>query len=271
MQGGIPILKMSGAGNDFVVLDRDTADRLGDGLVPWIRAVCRRGLSVGADGVLVVEPIGPDRAAVRYFNADGSAAFCGNGTRCAARFARLRGYTGSRATLETAIGDVPAEVVGATVRITLPAPRDAGAAVLDLGEIRLAGRRIDAGVPHFVVRVDDVDGFPLERWGPRVRGHDTFGRAGANFDVVQFDAAGRAHVRTWERGVEGETLACGTGAVATALASRLERPEDVVTIVPRSGRPLLVRFAGEGVPDGSVVLEGDARVVLEGVVSSEGA
>src|SRR5262245_20647565 len=124
----ISFTKMSGAGNDFLVLDAAAWESVPDDRAAWVRAVCRRGLSVGADGVLVVAPALPGRVRVVFFNPDGVEAFCGNGSRCAARYALLRGMTNDAAmTLATAAGDVPAVVDGATVRLTLPPPRDLGA------------------------------------------------------------------------------------------------------------------------------------------------
>jgi diaminopimelate epimerase len=163
MGGGPRLVKMSGAGNDFLVLDVEQSRRVEGQLAAWVRRVCRRGLSIGADGVLLVEPAGPDRVRVRFFNPDGSPAFCGNGSRCAARFARERGFAGPAMTLETEIGELSAEVLGERVRLTLPAPRDAGVRTVEWEGGRLVGRSIRAGVPHFVVWCESVVGAPLER------------------------------------------------------------------------------------------------------------
>jgi len=264
MNDGPRLVKMSGAGNDFLVLDAEAARRVEGQLAAWVRRICRRGLSVGADGVLVVEPAGTDRVRVRFFNPDGSPAFCGNGSRCAARFARERGFAGETMTLETEIGDLPAEVLGERVRLTLPPPRDAGRRGLEWNDERIEGRSIDAGVPHFVVWTDTVAGAPLHRWGPRVRRHPVFGADGTNLDLVARRPDGGLALRTWERGVEGETLACGSGAVAAAFAARLEGGPERVTVLPASGVPLTVTLAGPAAAPIRAILEGDARFVFEG-------
>ena len=260
--------KMSGAGNDFVVLDADEAARI-EGFDAWVRAVCRRGLSVGADGVLVVGPGGEGRVLVRFHNPDGGVAFCGNGTRCAARFASMRGWCGSEATLVTRAGDVAAEILGERVRLHLPPPADHGRVTLRAAEAELAGRHVSAGVPHFVVPVPDLASVPIAVLGPAFRRHPHFGSEGANVDFVAPLGDGTLGIRTWERGVEGETLSCGSGAVAAAYASRLDGAGPDLAVTPWSGIPLRVVFPGDAdAPLGSI-LEGDARVVFEATLSPE--
>ena len=133
-------------------------------------------------------------------------------------------------TLMTAAGEVPAVVSGASVRLTLPPPEDRGPIVLDaLGE-SFRGRWVNAGVPHVVIPVVGLASYPIERLGPVLRRHDQLGPAGANVDLVEPDRSGRVHVRTWERGVENETLACGTGAVAAAMAARLAGGSEEIVV-----------------------------------------
>ena len=262
---------MSGAGNDFVVLGATEASGLGPRLATWVRAVCRRGLSVGADGVLVVEPSGDNRVTARFFNPDGTEAFCGNASRCAARFAVSRGMVqGNSMVLETAIGDVDAQVRGPSVLLTLPPPADLGCILVETERGGLEGRGILAGVPHFVVWAEEVGSFPLNEWGPLVRRHARFAPEGTNLDVAAPHGDGAIAVRTWERGVEGETLACGTGAVAVALAARLKGKEETVRILPASLVPLVVTLPGPADAPKRTLLEGDARIVFEGVLSDEG-
>jgi diaminopimelate epimerase len=254
----VDVTKMSGAGNDFLVLGAEQAARIGDGFESWVRRVCRRGLSVGADGVLVVESAGFDRVRVRFFNPDGSGAFCGNGSRCAARFAHERGMAGESFVLETRAGDVPARVSGKRVSLRLPSPIDAGPCVLQFGDERLEGRSIQAGTPHFVVFVDDPRAARLEHWGPLVRRHAHFAPDGVNLDLARREGS-LVELRTWEKGVERETLACGSGAVAAATAARAAEATDRFTVVPASGIPLEVAFVEED----RVELAGDARIVFE--------
>ncbi len=269
MSGPRRIWKMSGAGNDFVVLGLEEARELGAGAPEWARRVCRRGLSVGADGVLLVEPFPGGAVRVRFLNPDGEEAFCGNGSRCAARYAFLRGYAGRTMTLETAAGSVRAEITGDCVSVALPLPEDLGDRCVEAGGRRFEGRLVAAGVPHFIVRVAAVSEAPLEVWGPALRRHPSFGPSGTNVDLVEARADALS-IRTWERGVEGETLACGSGAVAAAWAHRALAPgAGPVAVVPRSGVPLRVEFAGRGGLPETAILTGDARLVFEATLSDE--
>ncbi len=268
MSTGVRATKMSGAGNDFVVLGHDAAAALGARLVDWTRRVCRRGDSVGADGVLVVERAGPDRISVRFLNPDGSSAFCGNGSRCAARFAQLEGLADARMTLVTAWGDVPARVDGERVTLELPAPIDLGPVAVDAVGREFHGRLVRAGVPHFVLQVDEVASAPLHEWGPALRRHDRFAPQGVNVDLVD-GTGGELRVRTYERGVEGETRACGSGAVAAAFAHRLAGGPQTIAIVPASGRTLWVDLPGPEAAPRSAALSGDARRIFDAVVSGE--
>jgi diaminopimelate epimerase len=266
---GIRIVKMSGAGNDFVLLGPEESRQIAGREEEWARRVCLRGLSVGADGILLVEAMGRDRIRVRFHNPDGSSAFCGNGSRCAARFAHARGLAGARMTLETAYGEVAAEVFDDLVRLTLDPPVDGGELSLEIGGDTLAGRTIAAGVPHFVVSVGDPAEAPLEHWGPAVRGHAIFGSDGTNLDVVGRRADGAVTIRTWERGVERETLACGSGAVAAALVARLGGAAERVSVIPASGARLEVDLPGPPHAPEAARLTGDARFVLEGRLDPE--
>jgi diaminopimelate epimerase len=269
MTAGIDVLKMCGAGNDFVVLGPAAVSALPADLPGWVRRVCRRRISVGADGVLLVEPAGPDRVRVRFYNPDGSEAFCGNGSRCAARYARLHGLAGPSMVLDTAVGEVGAKLVGEEVRLTLPPPRDLGDASVRVGADLLTGRHVDAGVPHYVVFSDAPAEAPLERWGPAVRHDARFAPAGVNFDVAGPVEQGVLRVRTWERGVEGETLACGSGAVAAAFARRLLGAGQTLTVIPRSGIPLRVELPGPRDRPLGAVLAGDARIIFRGQIHPE--
>lgn len=269
MSQGIHAVKMSGAGNDFLVLGPEQERQLAGDLEGWVRRVCRRGLSVGADGVLFVEVAGTGHIGVRFHNPDGSQAFCGNGARCAARYAQRHGMAGASMVLRTAAGEVPAEVSGDVVRLLLPPPEDRRGVVVDVEGEPLAGRWITAGVPHFVVFVEDLAHAPLQRWGPIVRRHPCFGPEGTNLDLVQRLPEGALALRTWERGVEGETLACGSGAVAAAYAFRLEGGGEHTRLVPASGVALEVGLPGSRKAPESAILVGDARLIWEGQLSPE--
>lgn len=263
------MVKMSGAGNDFIVLDGWQYAVVEADFASWSRRVCARGLSVGADGVLVVEPVGSGRVRVRYFNPDGSPAFCGNGSRCAARFALARGMVDGPMVLETDAGEVPARVAGDRVVLTLPSPIDAGERFVDWDGGRLRGRLVQAGVPHFVVHHEDAAGEPLQRWGPAIRRHPAFGPLGVNANLLTTLDDSRIALRTWERGVEAETLSCGSGAVAAAFVARLASGGRRFQVIPASGVGLQVSFPQEPAQPARVLLEGDARFVFECELSDE--
>jgi diaminopimelate epimerase len=263
-------VKMSGAGNDFIVLDPSAWESIEGDRTVWIRDVCRRGVSVGADGVLVVEAGADGRVTVRFLNPDGGEAFCGNGSRCAARYAHERCSAPADMILRTAAGDVPAEIRGSRVRLTLPAPEDLGPRTLDVSGRPFEARLVSAGVPHLVLGVGDVAGYPLAEVAPSLRRHPTLGAQGANVDVIAVDGAGRIRVRTWERGVENETLSCGSGAVAAAFAARLGGAPSSVEVIPRSGIPLSVELPGEPDRPRLARLEGDARFVYDGALLPDG-
>jgi len=260
-----PIVKMSGAGNDFIVLDEAVWETLPGDRATWVRGACRRGLSVGADGVLVVGPGGDGGVRVVFFNPDGGEAFCGNGTRCAARYAVWRRLvTGPRMTLATAAGPVPAVVEGGIVSLRLPPPEDRGAIELKGpdGDVH-SGRLVIAGVPHLVLHVPQVAAWPLDRLAPILRRDPALGPEGANVDIVARDGDGRVHVRTFERGVEGETLACGSGAIACALARAAAGAVSPLRIETAGGDALVVRW--QAADDGfEVWLAGPAEVAFTG-------
>jgi diaminopimelate epimerase len=269
MSEGLHVVKMSGAGNDFIVLGPDEAARIAGCEAEWARRACRRGLSVGADGILLVERAADGRVRVRFHNPDGSPAFCGNGSRCAARFAHSRGWVGDRMILDTVAGDVAAEILGERVELTMPAPIDCGPATVELEDRNLSGHRVRAGVPHFVVFIDGSERVSLERWGAAVHRDPLFAPAGTNLDLVLPADDGALTLRTWERGVDRETLACGSGAIAAAFAARAAVDDERIRVVPASGVPLEVAFPGPREAPISAVLVGDARFVFEGRLHDE--
>ena len=265
--------KMSGAGNDFVVADARVG--IGAALVhgnvqAFVREVCHRQFGIGADGVLLVQA--PDRGSdadfrMRYFNADGGEAeMCGNGARCITRFAVEAGLgTDSCVRFTTAAGPYSGQVLGGVVRVNMRPPtaiRDA--VVTHVGDHAFTGTALNTGVPHYVVWRDDVESDDVVPWGRALRFDAAFAPAGANINFVQ-RCGDRLRVRTYERGVENETLACGTGLTASALAAaiRWDLPSPVV-LRAQSGLDLRVYFAREGSTFREVQLEGEARVVFAG-------
>jgi diaminopimelate epimerase len=271
---GLPFAKMAGAGNDFVMIDH--RDPLGGDPAGLAKLICTRRLSVGADGIILVEPSSRATFRMVYFNADGSLAdFCANGTRCAARFAFLRGIAPREMSIETGAGIVDATILEETgVRLALPPPSGFEASrALRTGSGAVEGSFIVVGVPHYVIpvasRLWEID---IEPQGREIRMHPDLAPAGVNVNFVERRGSSAVDVRTWERGVEGETMACGSGVVASvavlALLGELEPPVSVLT---RSGAHLQVDYRIEGERLAGVTLEGDARIVYEGVLSGEAA
>jgi diaminopimelate epimerase len=263
--------KMHGAGNDFLLFDGRADGTLALALPPLISRLCHRRFGLGADGALLLVPEGEAAARVVYWNGDGSeAAFCANGTRCAALFAAER-WGWCTMLLRTGYAEIPAEVVGERVTLRLPAPTGLRP-WLELstpgGAVR--ARSMVVGVPQLVVRVQWPDFWQrsLEPLAPALRGHAELGEGGTNVNFLQVQD-GELAVRSWERGVEGETLSCGSGDVAAALVALAE---GWVTVPARvrtaSGRVLLVDPEGAP-PSCPVRLSGPAEWVAEGVVHPE--
>jgi len=260
--------KMNGAGNDFVLLDNRAGDlRL---LPAEITRLCDRHRGIGADGVLVLE-----RAAngadfrMRYYNADGGEAeMCGNGARCFARYAdHIAGPLG-KLSFETPAGVIAAELHGGGVTLQMSQPKDLQ---LDL-EISAAGQDIrchyvDSGVPHVVIPVGDIAKADVRALGSAVRHHNKFAPRGANVNFMERRGDRSIAIRTYERGVEDETLACGTGVVASALIfSAVENVDGSIAVQVRGGDELEVGFRREGNRFTSVALSGPADFVFEGTV-----
>ncbi|MDX6768152.1 MAG: diaminopimelate epimerase [Elusimicrobiota bacterium] len=247
--------KLSGAGNDFVLLAGLPRGRSGAALA---RVLCDRRRGVGADGLLVLSRRG-GRARLDYWNADGSPAFCGNGSRCGALWAASQGWVKGRAfTLDTGRGPLAVRLTaGGRAEVRMPRPKGLKLAM------KVAGYTVhfvDTGVPHAVVFMSKIG--DIASLGRLLRSHKAFGKAGANVDFVSA-AGGRLAVRTYERGVEGETLACGTGVVAAAVvANALGYAGTSVPVRARSGDDMTVTLADDGPR-----LEGPGRVVFTGEVS----
>ena len=263
---GVRFFKVCGAGNDFILID---ARQPLVGLEPsrWARVLCRRGLGVGADGLLLVEP--SEAAAVRctYFNADGSRAFCGNGTLCVARWAHEVAGHPADLQVETDAGIIPARVRGNRVEMEVSSPRELRRGV-DLAPANLAGEGsfVDLGCPHLVVIGECLpDDRAFAAQAPALRRHPALGEAGANVDFVVVETPHRIRLRIFERGVEGETLASGTGCLAAALAAA-ERglAASPIACLTSGGETLEVRFRHDGAAFEDIRLDGSARLVYEG-------
>lgn len=231
--------KMVASGNDFIVLEDTTPSK------KLIRKLCERHTGIGADGVLVLGPSKKADFKMRIFNPDGSEPdMCGNGARCIALFAWRQGLIHKKFAIETRAGIIKGEICPKNnIKIYLSKPKD-----IKLGKKISA---INTGVPHAIIYVSDINAVDVVRIGRRIR------RArNTNVDFVQIIGKNRISVRTYERGVEGETLACGTGVVASAIVSGLKSPVYVGT---KSGDTLVV-------DTDKVSLTGPARIVFNGTI-----
>ena len=278
--------KMSAGGNDFLVVDRFAgAQGTARSLVidsDFVRRVCRRALSVGGDGLILIEPTAKADVRMIYYNADGGrAALCGNGVRCVARLASLRGHArASGMTIEADCGILQAEVTGEVAGFSLALGRP------EVRQMRLrvdgpsdeAGVAIQAalatvGVPHLVVESSDAHGMTSDELahsaGP-LRGHPDLGPAGANVDFFTIRDRHALDIRCWERGIEGETLSSGSGCIATTLiAVRAGLADSPVSCRSRTG--LVSTVTIQPGPDETISahLSGDARVIYEGRLDTE--
>ena len=260
--------KMNGAGNDFVLLDNlDGRLQLGSG---EIARLCDRHRGVGADGVLIVEqPANGADFRMRYYNADGGEAeMCGNGARCFARYAsRVSGREGM-VSFETQAGVISAVCEGEDVRLAMSEPH--GLALdqaLELAGGSVTVHSINTGVPHAIVFVEDLEKTDVRGLGALLRHHPHFAPKGTNANFVQVLGPDVAAIRTYERGVEDETLACGTGVVAAALVLHEKRgASSPVSVRVRGGDLLRVGFVKRGETYSNVTLTGPADFVFDGQI-----
>jgi diaminopimelate epimerase len=264
---GIPFVKMHGAANDFVVVDH-REPMLKEPLAPLVRRLCDRRRGVGADGVLLLERDPELDFAMRYFNADGGPAeYCGNGARCLARLALDLGLGhAGEVRFRTAAGAQSARRSpgGSGIELHFGRVEGAGATLsVEAAGRAFAGRLIVPGVPHFVVPVERVEGVPVVEWGAALRRHSRFAPAGANIDFVARLDPGRIAMRTYERGVEAETRACGSGAIASALWAATEGQRSPVRVLTAGGDELVVAFR-EIAGGFEVSLSGPAEVAFAG-------
>ena len=268
----IEFYKMSGSGNDFIIIDnRDLSLNVGD-LPAFSRRVCERKISVGADGLFLIEPSKTVDFKWQFFNSDGSVAeMCGNGSRCVARYAYLKGIAPKKMSFETLAGIISAEVNDdvVKVRLTDPSPvQSIGNLVID--DCQFVLDTVDTGVPHAVTFVENLETCTVFEWGRKIRRHEFFQPRGTNANFATVIDRHKIRVRTYERGVEDETLACGTGDVATVLAAAsrglVESPVDVIV---QSGETLRVYFTKKGDRFGDIYLEGKVKIVYSGLLFEE--
>jgi diaminopimelate epimerase len=268
----IEFYKMSGSGNDFIIIDnRDLSLKVGD-LPAFARRVCARKISVGADGLFLIEPSKSADFKWQFFNSDGSVAeMCGNGSRCVARYAYLKGIAGEKMSFETLAGIISAEVKDDVVKVKLtdPSPVNTGIKVEANGKTFILDS-VDTGVPHAVIFIEDLDNCDVHNQGRRIRYHEYFTPRGTNADFATIIDRHNIRLRTYERGVEGETLACGTGMVAAALAAAqrglVESPVDVLV---QSSETLRIYFENQNGHWREIYLEGKVKIIYQGLLFEE--
>ena len=260
---------MQGAGNDFVLID-DRSRSFPAVDAEWMARLAHRRTGVGCDGWVLIQPSDLADFRMRFFNPDGREAdMCGNGARCVARLAAKLRAAPPCMTIETNAGLLRAEMAGAEVRLAMPPPRRWRLRErIEVNGVSLECSYIDTGVPHAVVECEDLDRCDVRGAGAAIRRHAAFAPDGANADFMRITGPRALAVRTYERGVEDETLACGTGVTAAALvAARLNRVQPPVRVTVRGGDVLTVdfRLTEDGAAD--VTLLGPAEFVFEGVLA----
>lgn len=261
--------KMNGAGNDFVLIDN--RERKISLTSEQVQRLCDRQRGVGADGVFLLIPSESGKAdwAWEFYNSDGSTAdMCGNGARCFARFINQVAGADGDVTFETGAGVIRGSFDGAIVTVDLTEPHSLALnASLQTSQGELTVHSLDTGVPHAVVFVPDADQAMVNELGREIRNHDHFAPNGTNVNFAQELAPGHIRVRTYERGVEGETLACGTGVSAAAIiASELKGLQPPVKVQVQGGDTLEVFFDKHGAKFANVKLKGPADVAFHGQI-----
>jgi len=270
----IPFVKMQGSGNDFVVIDNRKWRVPVAAMADWAKAVCRRAFGVGADGLFFLENPPADRPGVdfiwHFYNADGSRAeMCGNGSRCAARLAHLLGMAPARHVIGTDAGPVHAQVLeDGRVKVLLTPAKDARLNIaLPAADKTYRAHFVNTGVPHTVLFVDDASKVDLANLGRAIRFHETFAPKGTNVNFAQVLGERSMLLRTYERGVEAETFACGTGASAAVYLSHklgLTGPE--VNVTTSGGEQLTITVEGADVfLAGAAVATFTGELLLESI------
>lgn len=262
--------KMTGAGNDFIMFDnRSGKIKNPVRLAQW---VCDRHFGVGADGIILIEESQVADFKMLYFNSDGSfGGMCGNGGRCAVKFANLLGIIKEKTTFEANGKLYHAQIIEPEkVRLYLPAPETKRFNLkLKLGRKLYKAHFINTGAPHLVVftdenKIDDIEKININHLGRRLRYHPQF-ENGTNVNFVSIINEDTIRMRTYERGVEGETLACGTGSVASAIASvEIKKLKFPIKVKTTGGEILIVDLDRNGKKSGFIALEGSAKIICEG-------
>ena len=266
----IKFYKMSGCGNDFIIIDNRDFIVPKTNLAEFAKKICFRKMSVGADGLVLIENTSKADFKWQFYNSDGSLAeMCGNAARCTARFAYINKIAGSQMSFKTQAGIISARIMEQKVKIKMTDPED----FRDEDKIEIDNKSIsfislNTGVPHVVIKTNDIESVDVINLGKKIRFHDKFAPAGTNVNFISISTDNNIIVRTYERGVENETLACGTGCVASALAvARKHNIESPINCLTRSGNQLTVYYSQNYFKD--VFLEGDARIIYQGELNKD--
>ncbi len=265
----IKFTKAVATGNDFVIVDNRSSE-IKNSLSALAKKVCQRKYTIGADGLLVIERSKKADFKMRIFNPDGSEAqMCGNGSRCVALYAAAKKITKDEMSIETMAGILNATVEGDVVKVKLTDPKNIKWNLcLDINKCPYKLNFVDTGVPHVIHFVEDLDKVDVKNIGSYIRHHGEFSPEGTNADFVKVVDESNIKIRTYERGVEDETLACGTGAVAAAIISaEAEKLRSPVTVETRSGEKLKVHFEMLEGNFRNVYLEGRAKLVFNGDIT----
>lgn len=269
----IPFYKMHGAANDFIVVD-DRSLTFPAHDADWMAAVMARNTGVGSEGILLIQPAEQTHFRMRFFNPDGGEVdMCGNGARCIARLAHELDVAPADMQFDTLAGVVGAVVDHDTVQLTMTPPKD-----WRLNQsLTHEGRAwpyhfVNSGVPHVVIEVEDISAIDVPRLGAAVRYHEAFAPKGTNVNFIQITGPSSLSIRTYERGVEAETPACGTGIVAAGLiAGKTGRCAVPVNITSAGGYLLSVNYALTEASAENVTLTGPAAHVFQGTLTYEAA
>ncbi len=270
----IPFFKMNGSGNDFIIINNReniVEENIDLSIKDFVVKVCKRALSIGADGLILIEDDDEYDFRWRFFNNDGGEVeMCGNGSRCAARFAYLNNLAPLSMKFRTLAGVIEAQITGLkTVKVQLTMPKNYKKDI-ELEGIEYKANFINTGVPHVVYFVDSVDSVDIKDIGSKTRYHEYFSPDGTNANFVEVINEDNIKIRTYERGVEDETLACGTGSVAAAIIAMLNNlVHSPVSVHTKSGNILKVYVDAENGAIKNVFLEGDAKLTYIGTMTEE--
>ena len=276
MQDKIPekiqFFKMSGAGNDFIIIDNRN-NKYSETAAYLAKKICRRRYSVGADGLIFLENSKKASFKAKFYNSDGSEFnLCGNGGRCAARFAFINVIAARHMTIETNSGVLNAEIIQNNVKLEIPLPVQIEInKIITTDEMRkIKGHYIKIGDPHLIIFAKNLNEFPIESVAKKIRYSLSFGKEGTNVNFIMQIRENRFAIRTYERGLEQETLACGSGCVSAAIVlHNLSYPYAGYVFETHSGFLLGVHLEFVSDKISKIFLEGDARIIYKGELMPE--